>query len=325
MEKVLNQEEIDAMVRAARGGRQSTEKKPKVAPCSFRQAGQLGREQVRAITMLHENCARNLTHSLGAYLRVPFEANLVSVEQLSYREFLARVPEVAYLASFELKPLNIVAALQMDQALTLPIVDLLLGGEGKPQKFVREVTEIEEEIVEVVVRIMCRELQTGWYPLGLEFLFQQRQKPAQMQRLMPPTEKTLSLSFEITMPEVHGMLNLVFPAVVSNSLLRKLSKDWAYQKPRASAEAGAQIRERLLDCDFPLELALPNLPAAMQQLLALKPGDVVNFEKSVNETASLLISGRAAFHARVVNNGTRLAAQIHGSCEMKDAAKELAS
>ena len=111
MEKVLNQEEIDAMVHAARGGKPLVEAAPKVSRCSFRQAGQLGREQVRAITMLHESCARNLTHSLGAYLRVLFECNLVSVEQLTYREFLGRVPEVAYLASFELKPLNVMAAM----------------------------------------------------------------------------------------------------------------------------------------------------------------------------------------------------------------------
>ena len=75
MEKVLNQEEIDAMVRAARsgGGRAAPASAARgVEPWDVRRAGQIGREQLQAITSLHEGFARNLTHALGAYLRVVF-------------------------------------------------------------------------------------------------------------------------------------------------------------------------------------------------------------------------------------------------------------
>src|SRR5271155_719611 len=99
MEKVLNQEEIDAMVRTARGGTADDGVKPAVVlPWDVRQAGQLGREQVQTISDLHEGFARNLAHAVAGYLRVEFTAALVSVEHLAYREFLQRVPEVTYLA-----------------------------------------------------------------------------------------------------------------------------------------------------------------------------------------------------------------------------------
>ena len=73
MQKVLNQEEIDAMVRAARGGTRAEQRREvpsHVEPWDVRRAGQIGREQLQTITTLHESFARNLTHSLGAYLRV---------------------------------------------------------------------------------------------------------------------------------------------------------------------------------------------------------------------------------------------------------------
>ena len=103
MEKVLSQEEIDAMVRAARGQHEASPQAEQrsVKPCSFRQSGQLTGEQVRALTILHEGFARNLTQSLGAYLRVVFEATLARVEQVAYAEFLQRVPEVTYMMSFQ--------------------------------------------------------------------------------------------------------------------------------------------------------------------------------------------------------------------------------
>src|SRR5574337_1867572 len=107
MEKVLTQEEIDAMVQAARGRQNDARPQQHVVkPCSFRKSGQLTSEQVRALTILHEGFARSVSQSLGAYLRVVFEANLTAVEQLAYSEFLQRVPEVTYMASFQVKPIG---------------------------------------------------------------------------------------------------------------------------------------------------------------------------------------------------------------------------
>src|SRR5271167_4064028 len=110
MQNELNQKQIDAMVQAARsGGHTDTgpTKEPRVEPWDVRRAGQIGREQLQAITQLHESFARSLTHALGAYLRVVFSAALVSAEHLTYREFLHRIPETTYLASCRLDPMGV--------------------------------------------------------------------------------------------------------------------------------------------------------------------------------------------------------------------------
>src|SRR5262249_16730749 len=165
MEKVLNQEEIDAMVRAARAGKApdpSLPVHPHAEPWDVRRASQIGREQLQAITQLHEAFARNLTHALGAYLQIVFTATLVSAEHLTYREFLQRIPETTYLASCRLDPMGVNAALQLDLKVAFPIIDLLLGGEGKSLAATRELTEIEEQILDSVARIICRELGVAW-------------------------------------------------------------------------------------------------------------------------------------------------------------------
>ena len=127
-----------------------------------RRGGQIGREQLQTITLLHEGFARNLTHSLGAYLRVVFAANLVSAEHLIYREFLQRIPETTYFASCRLEPTGLNAALQLDLKIAFPIIDLLLGGEGKSQPEIRELSEIKVQILDAVARIVCRELGAAW-------------------------------------------------------------------------------------------------------------------------------------------------------------------
>jgi flagellar motor switch protein FliM len=118
---VLNQEEIDAMFRAAlRRGQGSASLAPTFQRCDFKQAGQIKKDQVRAIANLHEGFTRNLTNALGTYLRVIFEVNLVSVEQLTFREFLQRIPDLAYLATFQVKPMGATAALDLEPSLAFP-------------------------------------------------------------------------------------------------------------------------------------------------------------------------------------------------------------
>jgi len=313
MEKVLNQEEIDAMVRAASGaGRASAPlpDQPRVELWDIRRAGQIGREQLQAITLLHEGFARNLTHSLGAYLRVVFAAALVSAEHLTYREFLQRIPETTYVASCRLDPMGMNAALQLDLKVAFPIIDLLLGGEGKGMAATREITEIEEQILDSVARIICRELGAAWQALSLQVSFEERMEPAVARRLMAPEEKTLSLSFEVTMPDVRGGLNVAVPAAVSNALLRKISADWSRSRPRAGVDSREKLMRRLLDSAFQLELGAKDMRVPVGALAGLAPGMILPFARSASEPASLLIAGVEMFRAFPARYGNTRSAKV---------------
>ena len=312
MDKVLNQEEIDAMVRVARGGQPSTSQPVQqvVQPWDIRQAGQIGSEQMRAINQLHEVFARNLTSSVGAYLGIAFDCSLVSAEHLTYREFLQRLPETPYLASCDLLPVGAVSVLQLDLSVAFPVIDLLLGGEGKGGDLGREITEIEEQILESVMRIICRELQTSWQAIALEFKFGQRQTVAHAERLMVPEEKNLCLSLEVKMEETRGTLNLAVPAIVSNALLRKISADLSYQRPRSPVEARRRIEKRLLDASFRVELSTPDLPLFLQDLADLTPGAVLSFPRSPFAPALLAVDGVRLCSAMPVRVNSRRAARV---------------
>jgi flagellar motor switch protein FliM len=290
MEKVLNQQEIDDMVRAARtGGASAASTGPVVQPWDVRQAGQIGTEQLRAINQLHELFARNLSIAVGGYLRIAFDCSLVSAEHLTFREFLQRVPEKPYLASIDLLPADAVAVLQLDLAIAFPIIDVLLEG---------------------IIRIMCRELQTSWQAISLEFRFGQRQQIMQTQRLIPPEEKTLCLSFEIKMSETRGTLNLAIPAVVSNALLRKISADFSYQRPRSPVEARNQIKKKMLESLFPVELSMPGLHVLLESLNELVVGDLMTFPKDASTPAVMMVGEVHLCSAAPVRLGDRRAARV---------------
>jgi flagellar motor switch protein FliM len=311
MQNELNQEEIDAMVRAARtGGADSGQREPNVEPWDVRRAGQIGREQLLAITQLHESFARSLTLALATYLRVVFAATLVSAEHLTYREFTERLPETTYLAACTLEPMGVRGALQLDLKVAFPIIDLLLGGEGKGIAAARDITEIEDQIVESIVRIVCRELGAAWQAVELEVGFEKRMEMAEAHRLMLPNEKILSLSFEVSLLEVRGGLNLAVPVSLSHALLRKISSAWSDSRARGPAEWRDRLRRRLLECPFPLELGVNRLSAAVGELAQMAPGTLLPLRRAAAEPASLIVAGVEMFRAAAARVGGTRAAQV---------------
>jgi flagellar motor switch protein FliM len=245
-----------------------------------------------------------------AYLRVPFDCSLASAEHLTYREFLQRVPEKTYLASCGVAPFDAVAVLHFDLGITFPIIDIMLGGGGKAGELKRGLTEIEEQILEGVVRIICRDLQTSWQAINLEFNFGSSLQISHAQRLMPPDEKNLCLSFEIKMSEARGTLNVAVPALVSNALLRKISADSSYQRPHSPVESRLQIQKRLMECLFSVELAMPGLEVPLEHLCRVAPGDLLSFERSVSAPAVLAVEEVTVCSAAPVRVNSRRAARV---------------
>lgn len=316
MEKTLRQEEIDALFEAARTSTAEAgagEARLRVLPYSYSSAGQISTEQLRAISMLNDLFARNLTHNLSASLRAKFQVNLVSAEQIPFNDFLLRIPEINYMASVRLEPLGALAAVQLDMQLAPPIIDLALGGDGREAP-PRELTDIEESILGSIVDIVCRELTSAWQPVGLNFKFERRQVQTQVARIMAVNEKTLCLSFEIRMPQCSGLLNLAFPAVVSNTILRRLTSDWGRPR-RHSPEARARME--LLARHIPVGASLQMPPVRMPEsvLERLEPGMVLRMPLTTSAAAHWTVNGKPLAAAHPVRQGGLRAARIQGKLE----------
>ncbi len=317
MEKELGQEEIDALFQAARARTDAAAGEPRsrVLQWSFSRSGQISNEQLRAISMLNDIFARNLTHHLGAWFRCRVQVSLVSAEQISFSEFLQRIPELAYVCSVRLEPLRAISVLQMDLTTAPSMIDLLLGGDGKAAE-PRELTDIEESILSGVVEAICRELTTAWQAVGLSFAFEKRQMQTQTPRLIPVSEKTLCLSFELRVAETSGLLNLAFPAVVSNAILRRLAGERTRQR-RHSEETRQRMLELAGRCRTSATLELPRVPVPAQALGDLRPGSILRLGLPARTPAQFRAGGVTLFSAAPVGQSDHRAAHLVAASEVK--------
>ena len=66
----------------------TTRVRERVLPYDFRRPERVGKEQMRALQSLHEGFGRNFGAEISALLRSIVEVKLVSVDQLTYSEFV---------------------------------------------------------------------------------------------------------------------------------------------------------------------------------------------------------------------------------------------
>ena len=313
MGKQLGQGDIDALFAAAgaNAASQAAGTNAEVEKYSFSRAGQISNDQMRAISSVNDLFARNLMHTLGAWLRAQLRVKLVAGEQLPFHEFLERISPPTYICSVRLEPLGAVGLLEFDMAIAAPIVDVLLGGIGKAWPL-RELTEIEEAILTSVVQMAVQELNLAWQSVGLEFVFEKRETEAAAARMLTLSEKTLCVSFEARMPEAQGTINLCLPAVVLNAILRRLIAEGDRPR-RRSREAHVRVRELMGEVSIGASLQFPAMRLRASELAALAPGTILRLPLPKHSPSELRIGGLQFWRAYPVRSGEHRGAQLEGN------------
>src|SRR6202158_390835 len=123
----LSQQEIDTVFQNI----QDHKREAPAVKFDFQRPDRIPKSQVRAIHLLHDQSVPNLVSSLSAYWRSYLTVNLVSVEQLSYAEFLDGLPSPTCIVSLGLSPYDGNGILELNPTLVFPILEMLLGGSGK--------------------------------------------------------------------------------------------------------------------------------------------------------------------------------------------------
>jgi len=271
-------------------------------------SGQFRTDQASIVTDVQETLAKGLAQSLGAYLRTTFETTPAAVVQMTVRDAMDHMAQGTYLLSFEF--LQTPATIQIEESLVFSLIDILLGGGGEGQIASREVTEIEDHVMEGVGKIICHEIATAWGADPRDCNLIGAQGLAQMQRLFSPNDRVVISQFDSKMGEASGYLRVLVPGTTFGVLLRKLASDAGHLKSSTTGSSGYKLGEKLMECSFPVALSVTAIQLPVDQILALASGQVCDLGVPVGQSGTLMIAGRAAFDASPVRQGRKRAAQI---------------
>jgi len=281
-----------------------------VHQCNFRAAGRLSNENARALTSIHEVMARQLSTMLDAFLGTELELKLGAVDQIPMSEHVAELAPLTYLAPFTFNDVPSTMIVEFDIDLVFPIVDLLLGGIGGQATEVRDLSEIEEEIVTDLTALIVRQAEMGWRMPADSLSPAQRIKSSMLYQYSAPNDKVTCVRFDIDVSGAKGALRFVFPTLFLNVLTQQIKLDQPQGRSAVRYIPGAPFRERILDCDIDLAVELTGLRVSVRDVVAMQPGSIVKLRVPVKTPGMLTASGLGLFEAMPVRNGGQKAAQI---------------
>lgn len=285
-------------------------KAPVVHPCNFRSSGRMSNENARALTAIHETFARNLAASLGVYMGGEPAVKLLTLDQLPVKEYIAGIPGFSYLAPFTLSSGDGAVIVEIDVDLVFPLIDLLLGGAGAASHDVRELSEIEEEIMQELTSVIVRQAESAWSMPAMSLVANRHIEPSDVAEYCPASEKLTLVKLEIEVAGLTGVIQVVFPASFANSLVAQTKQDQPGKKGKVRQFPTVSIRERILDCDFEIAADLPGMKVTVRDLVGLQPGCVLRLRAPVRNPGMLTVGGCEIFEAVPVRNGTQKAAQV---------------
>jgi flagellar motor switch protein FliM len=316
MSRQLSQQEIDAVFQSLHA-RKGDANARKAAPFDFRRPDRIAKSQLRAIHVLHDNFVRNLVSSLSAYLRAYLIVNLVSVEQLSYAEFLECLPSPTCIVALGLRPYDGNAVLEMNSSLIFPILEILLGGNGKTLiNLQREITEIEQSLLDGLFRIILRDLREAWKGItNIDFSIESLETEPQFLQILAPSEAVVTIAVEIRIGDSVGMMNIAMPSIIIKMMRQKFDMQWSVRKTESTDQEQARILDLIRESSMTLEARLEGPTIRMEDLIRLETGDILSFDYPLRRPLECNINGKQKFRGRMVSSGAKLAFEVQDVVE----------
>lgn len=321
MADILSQEEVDLLLSAVAEGdvgepeeRTEAEDELHLVAYDFRRPERVSKEQLKGLQSLFEAFAREVSILFPPFLRTVVRVDLTSIDQLTYDEFILSVARPTSLAIVNMAPLEGTAVLEMSPSMVFPIVDRVLGGKGSTLPEPRELTEIEDRIIQRIVMMMLDSLKRSWEQL-IEFslsVLQQENDPLIVQ-IVAGSEMVVLVGYEVHIGESVGTMNFCIPLMVLNPILDQISQQ-AHFSRRMSPDVARQTRgvlERIVQKSMvSLDAVLGETHLTLQQIGHLQVGDVIQLNSSPYEPIAVSVGGLRRFKAIRGRRGEQSAVQL---------------
>lgn len=269
----------------------------------FRRPDRITPPQLRSIQEHHETLVRNLVTALSDYLRVHTTAKIVEVEQRSFEEFQETLRCPTCVASLSLLPFSGFAVLEIDPGLVFSILETMLGGAaGDSPSLEREITEIEQRVLNDVFALILRSLGDSWP--AVEFQVVKWEKKPQLLQVMGPSDPAVCTTTDVRIDEGGGSIKLAIPCSVMRAMRQQSEREESVRRTLTLGEVEQAHTLRLMaKAKFTLEAVLETSTLTVQEVLELKEGDVLTFAHAADRPIACRVNGKNKFLGRPAMSG----------------------
>lgn len=330
---MLTQDEIDKLINTMSSGidvdpnavQQSAVESKHYKLYNFRRPDKFSKDHLRGLQTIHENFCRSFGMVMTGYLRMQVEIQVVSVDQLTYDEFIRSMPSPMAINVVEFEPLEGQVLFSLGHEVTSSIIDRMLGGTGEAELKPRELTDIEQSLIRKVSERAFECLKDAWQDLQ-----EIQPRPLRFEenfgliQIAAPGEIVAMVTFEMKIGnQSSGLINLCIPFPVIESIIEQLSSQHIFSRGPEQVDPAVSdnILLRLRNAQMPIQVFLGGTQLSFEEMLALDVGDVVQLERQIKDPLVVCLNGEAKFMAVAGTRGNRLAVSLVDVVEDQESLK----
>jgi flagellar motor switch protein FliM len=279
-QKVLNQDEIDALIHGVDVGAVTTDSPAASAearPFDFQSQSRIVRGRMPTLEMINERFARLFRVSLYNLLRRSPEITIGPVEMKKFSEYVHTLHVPTSLNLVKINPLRGTALIVLDPKLVFAVVDNFFGGNGRHAKIEgREFTATETRIIQLLLRNGFTDLREAWsHVLAIEVEYLQSEINPNFANIVSPSEIVVVTSFHVELDGGGGDVHVSMPYSMLEPLREVLEAGVQADREEQDERWMHSLRDEIDDAEVELTTVLARGALTLAELVDLKAGDIV--------------------------------------------------
>ena len=298
MNKILEQDEVDALLRGLTGGEiesetQEDEDASGIVPFDLANQDRIIRGRMPVLEIVNDRFSRLCTNALSNMVRKRVELNPLFIDMTKFGDFMRSLPVPTSINIFKMEPLRGNALAIVDARLVFALVENFFGGQGSQPKIEgREFTPIEQAIVDKVIKIVLENMEESWRPVhdvSLELV--RSEINPQFAAIVPPSDVVVVISFEVELENAIGALTICLPYATIEPIRSKLHASFQTERLEIDHVWVSRLKDRLLETPVELKVHFGDAQLTGNQLIRLQVGDVIMLDKDIEELLGVYLEG----------------------------------
>jgi flagellar motor switch protein FliM len=279
-QKILNQDEIDALIHGVDQGAVSTESVPvdgEVRNYDFQNQMRIVRGRMPTLEMINERFARLFRTNLYTLLRRSPEVAVNPIEMKKFSEYVHTLHVPTSLNMVRIHPLRGTALILLEPRLVFSIVDNFFGGNGRHSKIEgRDFTATEQRVIHMVLKNAFSDLREAWsHVANIEVEYLQSELNPAFANIVSPSEVVVITSFHVELEGGGGDVHVTRPYSMIEPLREQLDSGMTSDRIEHDERWAHSMKEEIDDAEVEVTTILGRCQVSLATLLNFKAGDIL--------------------------------------------------
>jgi flagellar motor switch protein FliM len=309
VEPILTKQEIADLLAAIKQGKISIdldasdaiEAGKEAKPLNLFQASAYDDEHVRVpnFDIILDAFCQNYTISLTNQLQRTFSVTKTGIDSFQFQEFLLQNKDIGAIGVLDLTPLKYGALIMIDPQLSFSMIEIMLGASTDlgPLKLNRKLTTIELSVLKTVMNNACSDLDRAFKPvLDLQSTLRKVENNSRLVSIADPDAEILVGRFNVTIGEITGEFQLVFPIATLEPIREQLKELLNVHKTKQGLWTDI-ISQELYDMSVTMIAQSGTISMTINHLLELQAGEIIDLDYDPNAPLKILVEEKLKFFA----------------------------